>query len=170
MAQPYTINISSSQPISVNITQFDNTPILYDTTPSSNIQQYNNEELLTPEESNRIEESLFSEISSRLGLDTLSDDEDDLESLSDFVTLSDLRLNTQVLICPQHLIDNEEVCSICLNKYKKYDIIRKLPCNHMFHIQCIDKSFEYRKNCPYCQTSVIQIEEYDDAYVTDSTE
>ena len=169
MAQPYTINISSSNPISVNITQLDDIPITYDTNPLSNIQYYN-EELLTPEESNETEETLFSRITSRLGLDALSDDEDDLESLSDFVTLSDLRLNTQVLICPQHLIDNEEVCSICLNKYKKNDIVRKLPCNHMFHIQCVDKSFEYRKNCPYCQTSVIQIEEYDDPYVTDSSE
>lgn len=46
-------------------------------------------------------------------------------------------------------------CSICLediNKRKNNDfIIMILPCNHKFHLICIQEWFKMKLNCPLCR-------------------
>lgn len=42
-------------------------------------------------------------------------------------------------------------CVICQNNLEKKDAIRILPCNHTFHIMCIDRWFCERNTCPTCR-------------------
>lgn len=49
----------------------------------------------------------------------------------------------------------DEVCVICLCKFEDNDNIRLLPCNHNFHVVCIDKwLIEYNYKCPVCRKEV----------------
>lgn len=51
--------------------------------------------------------------------------------------------------------DGQE-CSICLNRIKDGDFVRKLPkCGHLFHKKCVDKWFKKdkeRMSCPVCRS------------------
>ena len=48
----------------------------------------------------------------------------------------------------------EKKCPICLLKYKKSDIIKELPCNHIFHKNCILKWIEKSNICPICKYDI----------------
>ncbi len=54
-------------------------------------------------------------------------------------------------------IKENNLCSICLEEYKKEDVIIKLNCNHLFHKNCIDNAIEINNltNCPYCRYTFI---------------
>ena len=45
-------------------------------------------------------------------------------------------------------------CMICLNDYLVGDVVKTLPCFHMFHPDCINEWLERSKLCPLCKTSV----------------
>lgn len=46
---------------------------------------------------------------------------------------------------------SEEACSICLETPVVDDVVRRLPCMHVFHLQCIDEWLERQANCPICK-------------------
>lgn len=48
-----------------------------------------------------------------------------------------------------------EVCPICLDKIEIASLFKMLPCNHIFHADCIDKCLENSKKCPCCSEEVI---------------
>ena len=48
----------------------------------------------------------------------------------------------------------DDICSICLSKQKQNDVIRKLPCNHHYHSECIEIWLLQRSNCPICKKEV----------------
>lgn len=50
-------------------------------------------------------------------------------------------------------------CSICLNEYVENDILRRLPCDHFFHINCIDPWFSLSQTCPLCRSNVLAMDE-----------
>eukprot|EP01060_Flectonema_neradi_P001130 TRINITY_DN10677_c0_g2_i2.p1 TRINITY_DN10677_c0_g2~~TRINITY_DN10677_c0_g2_i2.p1 ORF type:complete len:201 (+),score=41.00 TRINITY_DN10677_c0_g2_i2:131-733(+) len=46
-------------------------------------------------------------------------------------------------------------CSICLSPFKVRQNLKKLPCSHTFHSQCLDRWLsEYNKFCPLCKYSI----------------
>ena len=50
--------------------------------------------------------------------------------------------------------DDNDVCSICLEKYFDEEDLKKvvsLKCKHLFHKECIDTWFRINKNCPMCK-------------------
>lgn len=47
--------------------------------------------------------------------------------------------------CSQ-LLQNGERCRLCLRLYQNGQCIRRLPCRHQFHLDCIGK-FIQRKTC-----------------------
>lgn len=47
----------------------------------------------------------------------------------------------------------EDRCTICLDDLKN-DNCSKLPCEHIFHKDCIDGWLEQRPNCPICKTVI----------------
>ena len=42
-------------------------------------------------------------------------------------------------------------CVVCQDEIQLNDVIRTISCNHMFHIDCIDKWFCENKKCPMCK-------------------
>lgn len=60
---------------------------------------------------------------------------------------------------PTHTIENVEAefpkefrsCCICLEEYKNDDKLRRLPCFHSFHIQCVDRWLSANASCPICK-------------------
>jgi hypothetical protein len=68
--------------------------------------------------------------------------------------------------CVNINLDENKLCIICqenidvfsLEKDKNISIdkliTRKLKCNHIFHIQCIDKWLSYNKKCPLCKNDM----------------
>jgi len=44
-----------------------------------------------------------------------------------------------------------ETCLICHNDYKYNSIVYILNCNHIYHKDCLDKWYEYKKTCPICR-------------------
>ncbi|XP_028792415.1 uncharacterized RING finger protein C4G3.12c [Neltuma alba] len=52
-------------------------------------------------------------------------------------------------------VSNTEQCHICLVEYEEGDKIRVLPCNHEFHMACVDKWLkEIHGICPLCRGNV----------------
>ena len=45
-------------------------------------------------------------------------------------------------------------CSICLEEYEEGDEVRRLPCWHAFHAQCIDRWLTHHVECPVCKFEV----------------
>eukprot|EP01024_Parvocaulis_polyphysoides_P044418 TRINITY_DN40945_c0_g1_i1.p1 TRINITY_DN40945_c0_g1~~TRINITY_DN40945_c0_g1_i1.p1 ORF type:complete len:264 (+),score=48.86 TRINITY_DN40945_c0_g1_i1:85-792(+) len=43
-----------------------------------------------------------------------------------------------------------EKCTICLEEYGMGECTKKLPCNHVYHAECIDTWFAQKVVCPIC--------------------
>ena len=46
---------------------------------------------------------------------------------------------------------SKEICSICLNEFKKDEHVYFLPCIHHFHVKCLQEWIKTQKNCPMCK-------------------
>ena len=46
-------------------------------------------------------------------------------------------------------------CSICLENYKKDDMIIILSCNHIYHEECLKEWFKNNNTCPHCRKNFI---------------
>lgn len=45
-------------------------------------------------------------------------------------------------------------CIICMEEFKENSELRKLPCDHLFHPECIDQWLLNEKNCPFCKAEI----------------
>lgn len=48
----------------------------------------------------------------------------------------------------------EEKCIICIVEYEDQETIRKLPCSHLFHHDCIDTWLVQKNSCPVCKRQI----------------
>lgn len=68
-------------------------------------------------------------------------------------------LYSDKVISPSNILDNKktELCSICVDDFVKNNKAYILPCKHFFHIVCLSKWFQGKKNrvCPNCKFKVI---------------
>ncbi|KAG0287607.1 hypothetical protein BGZ96_008482 [Linnemannia gamsii] len=48
----------------------------------------------------------------------------------------------------------EATCAICLGDYKPDETIRFLPCQHHFHLECVDQWLATDKSCPLCKHDI----------------
>jgi hypothetical protein len=60
-------------------------------------------------------------------------------------------LSRDTSICNAPCIGN---CAICQEDWENNEVVRKLPCEHVFHIMCIDKWFSENNVCPVCRYSM----------------
>jgi Ring finger domain len=70
------------------------------------------------------------------------------EPLSNQITLRNLLLKTTIMINKE----NGLCCAICQDDIlQDTEIIRKLECNHIYHIHCIDNWLVLKMECPMCK-------------------
>ncbi|OEH76626.1 uncharacterized protein LOC34618894 [Cyclospora cayetanensis] len=53
-----------------------------------------------------------------------------------------------IMSAPYPGVLDSAICSICLCEYRSEDLIRILPCGHLFHSVCITRWFRSRASCP----------------------
>lgn len=79
-----------------------------------------------------------------------------------YEALSDLK-DVRVGLVNSSLIDNTRIevnsnnkqfCVICQEDISISSIVRTLKCDHIFHINCIDRWFVDHKNCPTCKQQI----------------
>lgn len=73
----------------------------------------------------------------------------DLDQWQDRVQLSLCKLLENSIVCLGN--NSSTCCVICLEDYQKKTIIRKLICNHTFHITCIETWLSNTTTCPICR-------------------
>ncbi|XP_060561849.1 RING finger protein 150-like isoform X1 [Ruditapes philippinarum] len=47
-------------------------------------------------------------------------------------------------------------CAVCIEPYKWNDVIRVLPCKHVFHKSCVDPWLLDQRNCPMCKMDILR--------------
>ena len=57
---------------------------------------------------------------------------------------------------PESLSENCRECSICLESFVREDRFKTLPCEHVFHHQCIDPWIRGRPCCPLCRCRLVR--------------
>lgn len=62
--------------------------------------------------------------------------------------------DSDLLACPEQPLTDGETCAICMMEFSavegQEDDVRRLPCTHMFHYECIHR-WLYNANCPMCR-------------------
>lgn len=52
--------------------------------------------------------------------------------------------------------DNKEhKCLVCQCEYEAQEELRRLPCGHCFHTDCVDQWLQGKDMCPYCRQCII---------------
>ncbi|KAF4518256.1 hypothetical protein B566_EDAN010402, partial [Ephemera danica] len=52
------------------------------------------------------------------------------------------------------LEDTTEKCTICLSEFEEDEDVRRLPCMHLFHVECVDQWLSTNKRCPICRVDI----------------
>jgi hypothetical protein len=78
----------------------------------------------------------------------------DFEKQKRGLSLCDLIHISEIVIKNKNT--NIDYCSICLDDFDEKVILRKLICNHIFHINCIEKWLSENTNCPMCRHELKQ--------------
>ncbi|XP_063241298.1 uncharacterized protein LOC134541647 [Bacillus rossius redtenbacheri] len=60
----------------------------------------------------------------------------------------------QVKRALEDLEDTTEKCTICLSEFEECEDVRRLPCMHLFHIDCVDQWLGSNKRCPICRVDI----------------
>ena len=67
------------------------------------------------------------------------------------ITLNRLLLKTHVMINKE----KDVCCAICVEDIlENTEVIRKLECNHIYHIECIDNWLILKAQCPMCKLHI----------------
>ncbi|XP_006820823.1 RING finger protein 150-like [Saccoglossus kowalevskii] len=49
-----------------------------------------------------------------------------------------------------------ECCAVCIDPYKSGEVIRVLPCKHLFHKACVDQWLVEHRTCPMCKLNILK--------------
>ncbi|CAB1345659.1 unnamed protein product [Coregonus sp. 'balchen'] len=47
-------------------------------------------------------------------------------------------------------------CAVCIEGYKPNDVVRILPCRHLFHKNCVDPWLLDHRTCPMCKINILK--------------
>ncbi|XP_063380430.1 E3 ubiquitin-protein ligase Arkadia-like isoform X1 [Cydia fagiglandana] len=62
--------------------------------------------------------------------------------------------NTYRHAYPRHPGMPDEKCTICLSIFEVDSHCRRLPCMHLFHMECVDQWLSTNKHCPICRVDI----------------
>lgn len=66
------------------------------------------------------------------------------------------RLPTMTLPGGDFRVTDSHTCVICLESYGAGQVVRILPCQHVFHQCCVDHWLLLRHTCPICKLNILQ--------------
>uniref|UniRef100_H2YE69 RING-type domain-containing protein n=1 Tax=Ciona savignyi TaxID=51511 RepID=H2YE69_CIOSA len=66
------------------------------------------------------------------------------------------QLKCRTLKTNDESLSSDSVCAICIENYKVGDVIRELPCQHLFHKKCVDPWLHNKHTCPMCKINIIK--------------
>ncbi|XP_037092940.1 E3 ubiquitin-protein ligase RNF165-like [Pollicipes pollicipes] len=49
---------------------------------------------------------------------------------------------------------DREKCTICLSEFEDGECVRRLPCMHLYHIDCVDQWLATSRRCPICRVDI----------------
>lgn len=77
----------------------------------------------------------------------------------------------KVTVTTEHTSTNTQ-CSVCFDEFQvnTSDVVRKLPCNHLFHEKCIFPWLRINGTCPVCRASLNQNSDGDGAGAPEGAE
>ena len=52
-------------------------------------------------------------------------------------------------------VEEAPTCVICLDDFESGQTIRRLPCNHSFHSECVDTWLRKNATCPNCRAPIL---------------
>lgn len=82
-----------------------------------------------------------------------TNDNDEVEEDTEILTEEEFN-QLEVVKVDNSNVDNE--CSICIDNFSEGQEVIKLPCNHIFHFNCIKSHLRnYNNKCPLCRGNVI---------------
>lgn len=55
-----------------------------------------------------------------------------------------------VEVSPEEVSKNLQ-CSVCMEDFKCRELVRKLPCHHLYHTDCIVPWLKMHATCPICR-------------------
>ncbi|KAL5275192.1 RNF111 family protein [Megaselia abdita] len=55
---------------------------------------------------------------------------------------------------PSETDEDAEKCAICLSLFELDNDVRRLPCMHLFHLDCVDQWLVTNKHCPICRVDI----------------
>jgi len=58
------------------------------------------------------------------------------------------------MIKPMKMKKSSKECSVCCHSFNDGEIIRRLPCKHMFHNKCLMPWLEKHVTCPNCRLNL----------------
>jgi len=50
--------------------------------------------------------------------------------------------------------DEENMCIICFEPYKKEDMVTTLSCRHVYHTKCLKEWGKHKAQCPTCRATI----------------
>ncbi len=54
----------------------------------------------------------------------------------------------------QALVDRISQCAVCMEDFLLHDSAKQLPCNHLYHLPCIDQWLKLHATCPICRKNI----------------
>lgn len=134
-------NVSNNSDDSNDSNDSNNSDDFNDSNNSNNSDDSNNSDNEPPnsDESNEIEEQIqfISQNSETLVVKKI------IKNIEEIPILMFKNVNLQ---------NSNTECLICYDSFVPTDIIRILPCKHLFHRRCIDQELQYQSFlCPYCK-------------------
>ena len=90
-----------------------------------------------------------------------------MEDVQVYPSLRTLRESSSIHIY-RDLDTGQDTCSICRDNFEENSVVRRLGCEHIFHIGCIDTWFESNIRCPLCRLD-LRDNENDNEPETEST-
>ena len=54
----------------------------------------------------------------------------------------------------QQHVDNKSDCAFCLDQFITDSTVKQLPCQHIFHPNCLSLWLREQNSCPLCRTTV----------------
>ncbi|VDM96383.1 unnamed protein product [Thelazia callipaeda] len=64
------------------------------------------------------------------------------------------RIPTKSIGIGDEILDTD--CPVCIDPYRTGDIVRSLPCRHIFHKTCVDPWLLEHRTCPMCKSDILK--------------